>query len=332
MAAAKPLQDNFGRMIDYMRISITDRCNLRCTYCMPKKVRLVPAEKILTFEEIITVCQAAADLGIQKIKITGGEPLVRRGCPLLIGRIKRIAGIEQVTLTTNGILLGEYLEELLANGLDAVNISLDTLDADIYRKMTGCADVSVVIENLEKAVKSGVRVKINSILQKGINDREWESLVNLAENRRMDVRFIEMMPIGCGKKYEAIRGEEVLWALKKKYPLAEKELFAHGNGPAVYYRIPGFSGSIGFINAVHGKFCASCNRIRMTAEGKLKPCLCYSDSVDMREILRGDDPEDIRREKVRKALYKAVRHKPAMHCFESKEQISEDRQMVQIGG
>ncbi len=332
MAAAKPLQDNFGRTIDYMRISITDRCNLRCTYCMPKKVRLVPAEKILTFEEIITVCQAAADLGIQKIKITGGEPLVRRGCPLLIGRIKRIAGIEQVTLTTNGILLGEYLEELLANGLDAVNISLDTLDADIYRKMTGCADVSVVIENLEKAVKSGVRVKINSILQKGINDREWESLVNLAENRRMDVRFIEMMPIGCGKKYEAIRGEEVLWALKKKYPLAEKELFAHGNGPAVYYRIPGFSGSIGFINAVHGKFCASCNRIRMTSEGKLKPCLCYSDSVDMREILRGDDPEDIRREKVRKALYKAVRHKPAMHCFESKEQISEDRQMVQIGG
>ena len=119
--------------------------------------------------------------------------------------------------------------------------------------MTGCADVSVVIENLEKAVKSGVRVKINSILQKGINDREWESLVNLAENRRMDVRFIEMMPIGCGKKYEAIRGEEVLWALKKKYPLAEKELFAHGNGPAVYYRIPGFSGSIGFINAVHGQ-------------------------------------------------------------------------------
>lgn len=332
MVRAKPLRDNFGRLIDYMRISVTDRCNLRCTYCMPDGVQLVPAKQILTFEEIVDVCRVAAKLGIRKIKITGGEPLVRRGCPSLIGRIKEITGVEQVTLTTNGILLGEYLDALLDNGLDAVNISLDTLDADRYRKMTGCGELSFVLESLDRAVKSRLRVKINSVLQKGINDREWDDLAILAQNRPVDVRFIEIMPIGCGKRYETVSGDEVLAALRGKYHATERELSVHGNGPAVYYRIPGFMGSIGFISAVHGKFCDSCNRIRMTAEGELKPCLCYGESIDMREILRSSISEEVRDDKVCEAICGAVRQKPAMHCFESKEQISEDRQMVQIGG
>lgn len=332
MVRAKPLRDNFGRVIDYMRISVTDRCNLRCTYCMPDGVQLVPTKQILTFEEIVAVCRAAAKLGIRKIKITGGEPLVRRGCPSLIGRIKEIKGVEQVTLTTNGILLGEYLDALLDNGLDAVNISLDTLDGDRYRKMTGCGELSFVLESLDRAVKSRLRVKINSVLQKGINDREWDDLAKLAQNRPVDVRFIEIMPIGCGKRYETVSGDEVLAALRGKYYAAERELSVHGNGPAVYYRIPGFAGSIGFISAVHGKFCDSCNRIRMTAEGELKPCLCYGESIDMREILRSSISEEVRDDKVCEAICEAVRQKPAMHCFESKEQISEDRQMVQIGG
>lgn len=332
MEQTEALRDNFGRKIDYMRISITDRCNLRCTYCMPEGIRLSHMEEILTFEEIAVVCQAAVRLGIRRFKITGGEPLVRLGCPELIGTLYRIPGVEQVTLTTNGILLGKYLDSLLKNGLRAVNISLDTLNADIFRQMTGFGELPVVLENIDRAVKAGLKVKINSVLQEGVNDREWEALADLAKDKKIDVRFIEMMPIGYGKRCGTVKGEELFLALQDKYPQIEKDTSEHGNGPAVYYRIPGFEGSIGFISAVHGRFCDACNRIRMTAKGELKPCLCYSDSIDMRAYLRSAGPENMRTEKVKEAIRVAVMQKPQMHCFESRDKISEERQMVQIGG
>ncbi len=333
------MRDGYGREIRYMRISITDRCNLRCRYCMPEGIKLSPMEEILTFEEIAAVCEAAAALGITRFKITGGEPLVRLGCPQLVGMLKGISGVEQVTLTTNGVLLGDYLDELLRNGLDAVNVSLDTLDAERFRQITGFDELGRVRESILSAVGRGVRVKINSVLQDGINAHEWETLAGLAKENPLDVRFIEMMPIGYGKKEKTIEGNKILSLLKEKYPGIQKDHRVHGNGPAEYYRIPGFAGGIGFIRAVHGQFCENCNRIRLTAKGELKPCLCYEDCVDVRSILRRPEVmtgEDRRKEAVsediRAAICRAVHSKPRKHCFDVREQITEGRQMVQIGG
>lgn len=336
------IEDSYGRTVDYMRVSITDRCNLRCRYCMPKSILPLASGEILTLEEIVLICRAAAEIGIRKFKITGGEPLVRPGCPQLVGMLKRIPGVEQVTLTTNGILLGRYLDELYWNGLDAVNISLDTLNPGVYKKITGFDELFTVRENIRRTVKKGLRVKINSVLLKGINDGEWERLVELAKEETLDVRFIEMMPIGCGKYFEPTLGEEVLAKIRGKYPEIKRDNSVHGNGPALYYKIPDFKGSIGFINAVHGKFCGSCNRMRLTAEGELKPCLCYESGINVKEVLRKRKTREASSvhkkageseiRMIEEAIREAVRRKPQMHCFEIGEQVSEDRQMNQIGG
>lgn len=343
------MEDQYGRKIDYMRISITDRCNLRCRYCMPDGIDLVPMKNILSYEEIEMVCQAAAEAGIRKFKITGGEPLVRLGCPELIGKIKKIPGVEQVTLTTNGVLLSKYLPELLENGLDAVNISLDTLDVERYKAITGRDELEAVLESVDQAIEAGIPVKINSVLQKGMNEDEYLALAELTIKKKLDVRFIEMMPIGLGKKFETIYNEDVLAGLKRRYPDAQEDKQVHGNGPAVYVKLPGSQGSVGFISALHGKFCQYCNRIRMTAQGCLKPCLCYGKGVELKEIFdKYDDifsdlaqknsEEDVQviQEKLKNELFEAVseaiRLKPESHIFEKIEEITEDKKMSQIGG
>lgn len=280
------MKDRYGRTIDYMRISITDRCNLRCCYCMPDGIQAALAQEILTYEEIEVICRAAARAGISRLKVTGGEPLVRADCAQLTGMLKQIPGIQQVTMTTNGILLDKYLPQLLENGLDAVNISLDTLSEKCYGQITGRAELPRVLANIRQAVQAGIKVKINCVLMKNRNSREWLNLAELTKELQADVRFIEMMPIGCGKDFEPVYNEKILNRLYERYPNLEKDDSVHGNGPAVYYRIKGAKGSIGFISAMHGKFCGSCNRIRLTSDGKLKPCLCYADSVDLKKILR----------------------------------------------
>lgn len=321
------MKDQFGRVIDYMRISITDRCNLRCRYCMPNGVPWIPMEEILTYEEIEVVCREAVKIGICKFKITGGEPLVRKGCPDLISRLKKIEGVRKVTMTTNGILLEEQLERLLDAGLDAVNISLDTLKPERFQEITGADKLAQVEASIQKAVEKGLLVKVNTVLQSGVNDDEWMLLLNLAKGLKLDVRFIEMMPIGYGNPKQAISNSELLAQIKDIFPQMEADGRYHGNGPAVYYRIPGFLGSVGFISAMHGKFCGSCNRIRMTSTGELKPCLCYQDSVSVRSAVRNKDAED-----VRSILEKAITMKPQMHCFEQKDSVTEKREMVKIGG
>lgn len=324
------MKDQYGRNIDYMRISITDRCNLRCRYCMPDGVELVPMGEILTYEEIERICRAAAQEGICKLKITGGEPLVRKGCVDFIEKLKAIPGIEQVTLTTNGILLGQYAAQLAEIGLDGVNISLDSLDEERYRQITGRDELKKVVQGVRSALSVGLKTKINVVLQKGVNETEWDTLVKLAKDAPVDVRFIEMMPIGYGRAFQPVYNEEILEMLKKKYPQTEADSQIHGNGPAQYYRIPGFQGSIGFISAIHGKFCKNCNRIRLTSQGELKPCLCYGESYDLRKALRGnyaDSPE-----KIREILRQAIRQKPKQHCFEQLKNITEEKRMVQIGG
>lgn len=321
------MKDLQGRDINYMRISITDRCNLRCKYCMPDGIELLPMSEILTFEEIVRVCRQAVELGITRFKITGGEPLVRKGCASLIREIKSLPGVEQVTMTTNGVLISGYLEQLSEAGLDAVNISLDTLNREEFAELTGADHLPEVLKSIDAAVGSGLRVKVNAVLQKGENADEWQQLLELAKDRPLDVRFIEMMPIGRGKECMGISNDELLKRIQENYPGVCKDERVHGNGPAVYYHIPGFIGSVGFISAIHGVFCSSCNRIRMTATGELKPCLCYRDTMSVRDAARYGTDSDIREK-----LQEAIQMKPKQHCFDVEEDITEQHKMVQIGG
>ena len=324
--------DRFGRSIDYMRVSITDRCNLRCRYCMPDGVELLSMRSILTYEEIREICAAAAELGIRKLKITGGEPLVRLGCADLIRELKAVSGIEQVTMTTNGVLLGKYLPELLSAGLDAVNVSLDTLDRERYAAIAGRDELPSVLESIDAVLASPLRLKINAVLQKGMNDGEWLALAEMAKDKALDVRFIEMMPIGLGKQIEGVANTALRGELSRRFPDLEEDASVHGNGPASYVRIPGWKGGVGFISAIHGKFCDQCNRIRLTSQGALKPCLCYGETTDLMPILRGEAAGAERAALLRAALEKAIRGKPKQHCFEELENITEKARMASIGG
>lgn len=325
------ITDSYGREINYMRISITDRCNLRCRYCMPEGADWLPMEEILTYEEITEVCQEAVKLGITRFKITGGEPLVRKDCDKLIRMIKNIKDVEHVTLTTNGLLLEEQLDDLLSAGLDAVNISLDTVDREKYQWITGFDKLSVVLSSIDKVLASGIPLKINTVLQKGMNEEEWQSLTQLAKNLPLSVRFIEMMPIGYGNMLESISNEAVKEKIEAHYGNLIPDSHIYGNGPAVYYSVEGFKGNIGFISAIHGKFCHLCNRIRMTSTGDIKPCLCYEQRWPLKPALRILAKEQ-RQETVREILTESIKNKPQMHCFENEKLITERHPMGQIGG
>lgn len=337
------MKDTIGRTIDYMRISITDRCNLRCRYCMPDGVECVPMSDILTFEEIRKVAAAAAGLGIRHIKVTGGEPLVRRGCCSLIKMLKETPGIEKVTITTNGLLLDQALDDLMEAGIDGINISLDTLDDDLYRELTGGGDLSKILDILPRVSRLPVPVKINAVsldlnafaAEKGITLREesgWKGVLALAQQYPIDVRFIEMMPIGYGREFKTISHTELLEEIRRMYPSIRKDRSAHGFGPAVYYQIPGFLGSLGLISAIHGKFCGSCNRIRLTSMGHLKPCLCYESGADLRPVLRLGDSEDAMELRLKSIIRETILNKPNDHCFDRPEAITEFHNMVEIGG
>lgn len=342
------MKDGFGRTIDYMRISVTDRCNLRCRYCMPFGICPMPLCDILCFEEIQAVAVCAAGMGIRHLKITGGEPLVRKDCCRLVKMLKEVPGIEKVTITTNGVLLGEYLGGLLEAGVDGINVSLDTLDRERYADLTGRDCLDSVLESLEQAAALVPSVKVNAV-SLDLGRENWERLTELASRLPVDVRFIEMMPIGYGKEFPALDHRELLEQMRSRYPGMEEDRTVHGYGPAVYYRIPGFLGSIGFISAIHGKFCSSCNRVRLTSQGFLKTCLCYEDGTDLRSVLRsgqekqekeghycwpaGLRPDDGElQERLREAFGEALMKKPAAHCFENPQNITESGNMVSIGG
>lgn len=321
------MKDSYGRTVDYMRISITDRCNLRCRYCMPEMPCFLPRKELLSLEEILDICVCGAQMGIRKIKITGGEPLLRSGCVELIRKLKEIPGMEKVTLTTNGVLLAPFAEALYQAGIDGVNVSLDTLNEETYRKITGFDKLAQVLEGLDTMSRFPVPLKTNTVLLPWENGEDWKELVLLAKNRRIDVRFIEKMPLGKDKETEGVSNILLLEEMQASFGKAEPDGRSHGNGPAVYYRFPGFQGSVGFISAIHDNFCAGCNRLRMTAEGKVKPCLCYEDNFSLKEAVRAGN-----REEIRELLRSAVEKKPQRHCFAHTEQITEQRDMWKIGG
>ncbi len=344
--------DGYGRNIDYLRISVTDKCNLRCSYCMPNGIApalLLPMKEILSIEEIVFVVRVMADLGIKKIKITGGEPLVRKGCVTLIRMLKGIPGIEDVTLTTNGVLLEEMLPDLADAGLSAVNISIDTMDREKYRMITGFDHLDKVLSSVEEAVRQGLLVKINAVSADwnasagGYADYnksrsgpsvvgEKQDLIEYARYRDICVRFIEMMPIGYGRDYPSIPHSVLIPAVMEKYEGMEVDEKKYGNGPAVYYKIPGFVGRIGFISAINDNFCGSCNRIRLTTNGYLKTCLCYDRGMTLMNVIRGEYSQNEKSALLKKIIKETIKDKPEKHCFEEKGNISERHVMSYIGG
>lgn len=283
------LSDSFQRPIEYLRISVTDRCNLRCLYCMPPQgVPLISHQDVLTYEEIHTVARAAAELGVRKIRITGGEPLVRLGLPDLVRMLAAIEGIDDISLTTNGILLGQYTGKLRSAGLNRVNVSLDTLIPGRYEQITGRKGLAQVLEGIAAARRGGLNpVKINTVVLAGINDDEVLEFARKTISEGWHVRFIERMSVYdeevIASRFISI-GEvrqrlETLGTLEPCSPGA-------GNGPAKYFRFPGANGSVGFITAVSEHFCINCNRLRLTADGKLRLCLMSEDEIDIRQPLR----------------------------------------------
>jgi cyclic pyranopterin phosphate synthase len=323
--------DKLNRKIDYLRISVIDRCNLRCVYCMPEEgLESIPHEEILTYEEILRICETVSQLGIKKIKITGGEPLVRKDIVNLIRDIKNLDKIEQVTLTTNGILLYDMLDDLYDAGIDAINISLDTLKEDNFKQITRRDGLEKVLMAIDKAYNLGIRVKINCLAIRDFNINELADIANFAKDREIDVRFIELMPIGFGKKYTQIDNDEILSILESNFGTFEPVTEKRGNGPAKYYKNKDMKGCIGFISAISHEFCETCNRVRLTSNGFLKLCLHYNKGIDLKAPIRsGISDEDLK-----VLIHDTIWNKPLSHKFghTNGEKDIEVKNMVQIGG
>ncbi len=325
------LYDSFQRPINYLRVSVTDRCNLRCVYCMPAAgVRQMSHRDILSYEEIYAVVRAASELGINKVRLTGGEPLVRLGLPKLVEMLGQIEAIDDISLTTNGTLLSRYAAELKRCGLNRVNVSLDTLKPDRFKTITRSdASVSDVLAGIEAARLAGLNpVKINMVVMAGINDDEVIDFARKSINEGWHVRFIEFMPTaGVGNASlqfipvsDIKRQMEHLGKLEPCFP-------RFGNGPAKYFRFPDGQGSIGFISPVSEHFCFQCNRLRLTADGKLRSCLLSDEEVDLKQPLRCG----ITSAELRDLIKAAAAKKPLRHHL-AEGRLPMDRPMTQVGG
>lgn len=319
------MEDCQGRKINYLRISVSDRCNLRCKYCMPKNgIKKKAHAEMLSLEEIYDIVVVCVNLGIDKIRITGGEPLVRRGITELIKKISKLNGIKDISMTTNGILLKDYARELKNAGLMRVNISLDTLNKLKFNNITRIGKLEDVLEGIEEAKKVGLKpIKLNTVLIGGFNEDEIEDFVEYTKNG-IDVRFIELMPIGQASswtKYRFITNQKVLEKVRELKPVESKDL----SSPATYYKLPDAKGRVGLINPISHRFCANCNRIRLTADGKLKPCLHSNQEIDIKTILR--EKKDIS-----DYIIKSIIEKPSQHEIGTNNYKPVKRDMFRIGG
>ena len=326
-----PYSDNFDRPISYLRVSVTDRCDLRCVYCMPAGgVTWRPHGEILHYEEIERVVRAAASLGISKVRLTGGEPLVRKGLVDLVAMIASIPGIDDLAMTTNGILLARHAEELKAAGLKRVNVSLDTLRPERFRTITRLGELSDTLEGIAAAKEAGlVPVKVNTVVIRGLNDDEVADFARLTHEPDWHVRFIEVMPVGDNTDW-AGNGYVPMGEVRERIERELGELRPAklgGGGPARYYRLPGAQGAIGFISPVSQHFCYQCNRLRLTADGKLRPCLLSDSEIDLRTPLR----QGATIEETKRLIVEAVRAKPERHHL-SEQIIPQGRAMSEIGG
>jgi cyclic pyranopterin phosphate synthase len=320
--------DAFDRHIDYLRISVTDRCNLRCIYCMPPEgVAQIPHSEILSYEEIRSVARAAADLGFKKIRLTGGEPLVRAELPKLIEMLSQTEGINELSLTTNGTLLKRYALELRQAGLSRINVSLDTLKGGKFRQITHNGKLRDVLEGIAAARAAGFDpVKINTVVMRGMNDDEVPDFARMTRDEGWHVRFIELMPFKAVAEF--VPSDELRQQIRSLGKL-EPCLSITGNGPAAYYRLVGARGSIGFISPLsESSFCSRCNRMRLTAEGKLRSCLLGEDEIDLKTALRNNASM----EELKRLILEAIATKPRHHCLEGGDARPVRRRMSQIGG
>ncbi len=323
------LIDSFGRKINYLRLSVTDRCNFRCRYCMPAGgVAKLGHHEVLSYEELLLAARAAVDLGIEKIRITGGEPLVRKGLCAFLSRVAAIPGLRQLVLTTNGLLLPEMAQELKRAGVQRLNISLDSLRPETFSRITRGGDLRRVQAGIAAAVEAGFPVKLNMVVMRGENDAELEDFAALTLKNPLAVRFIEYMPAIREKSWErlVLSGEEILGRLARRFAFAaidRRELA----GPAREFQIAGAAGSIGVITPLSGHFCGQCNRIRITASGMVRSCLFAEGGLDLRPVLRAGDPVA-----VAAALRRLVDRKPAMHALGLAEADHAPFAMSGIGG
>ncbi len=328
------LRDAFGREITYLRLSVTDRCDLRCAYCMAEEMRFLPKREVLTLEELERLAGAFIERGVKKIRITGGEPLVRRDVMTLFGKLgSRLGrGLDELTLTTNGTQLARHAKDLKAAGVERINISLDTLDDEKFRKLTRRNALSQVLAGIEAAQEAGLKIKINTVALKDLNRAELPSMIEWAHGRGMELTLIEIMPLGEIEEdrfdqylplSEAMSDLETRWTLEG--------IDKRTGGPARYMRVAETGGVIGFITPLTNNFCAGCNRVRVTCTGQIYMCLGHSDRLDLRAALRGDNPH----EALNAALDQAMLKKPERHHFEIAEPGTApalDRHMSVTGG
>lgn len=319
------MKDQFQRTIDYARISITDRCNLYCTYCRPDHEEKLSHEDILRYEEILRLCKILTKIGIDKFKITGGEPLVRKGCAGFIHELKKMDGVNKVTLTTNAVLLARDLDKLAEAGIDGINVSLDFMDREKYKKITGYDGYEQVMKAVKEAVYMGLNVKINAVLTEKTTMEDIQKFIDYIKDHNICVRFIEQMPLGKKQITSSLSRDEIKKNLRDQGIRFHKVDQRIGNGPAVYEMMEGYKGMIGWIEALHGKFCDTCNRIRITSTGGIKPCLYYEETGNLRDLLR-DGSSD---EEIRDVLKTMIYQKPQAHHFEEKPS---DSKMYTIGG
>ncbi|MFC7053638.1 GTP 3',8-cyclase MoaA [Hansschlegelia quercus] len=313
--APAPLIDPFQRAISYLRVSVTDRCDFRCVYCMSENMTFLPKRDLLTLEELDRLCTAFIGLGVRKLRLTGGEPLVRRDLMTLIrslGRQIKTGALEELTLTTNGSRLGIYAEELYAAGVRRLNVSIDTLDPDKFREVTRRGDLSVVLAGVDAALKAGLKIKINTVALRGVNEDEIASIAEWAHGKGMDLSLIETMPLG---DIDGDRTDQYLPLSLVKARLGQRwtlnDIPYRTGGPARYVSVAETGGRIGFITPMTHNFCESCNRVRVTCTGTLYMCLGQEDAADLREPLRASANDDLLVEAIREAITR----KPKGHDF-----------------
>lgn len=323
------MQDQFGRTINYVRLSLTDRCNLRCLYCMPKKVcQSYSKHEQLTDDEIVRLVKALATLGINKVRLTGGEPLCRPHIETLTRRLADIQGIDKLALTTNGQLLCEKFDDLYHAGITHINVSIDSLQAKRFEQMTRGGDIRCIQQALTKALASGIVCKLNVVLLEGINDDEILDFASITQKAPIDVRFIELMPIGEGKKYTGVKSENIVQRIQEQFSITSVDTKEKTSGPATYIKLENALGNIGFISPMSSCFCKTCNRVRITTDGILKQCLSWHSDIDVKAYLRNGQTD----EQLRAFLFDAIYHKPEKNLFAHFDRRAEERRMNEIGG
>ncbi|SRR6056297_3465081 len=313
--------------VNYLRISVTDRCNLRCFYCMPQEgIKLKRHKDIMSYEDIYKVTQVAAEIGITKVRITGGEPLVRLGVEELIEKIDSIPKIDEISLTTNGVSLYKQAEDLKEKGLDRVNISLDTLDRSQFKEITGRDHLNKVLKSIDKAKELDLTpVKVNTVLIKGVNDNQIDEFLKFMDEKDIILRFIEYMPIGSEKdQANYVKIADIKEVLKQKYELTPAQVM--GNGPAKYYKVKGYKGKLGFISPFGHNICSDCNRLRLTADGKVRSCLLKEEETSLY-----NEKKLVGRNKIKEIFLKSIQKKSPHYGYEEVF-ANNNKNMNSIGG